>query len=63
MLTRVGRRVHKTGATIDDVAKLEKILKRVIFLRDIAGEDIYNSGKYQAWCRPVELIVAYLRIV
>ena len=41
------RRVHETGASIDDVAKLEKILKRAIILRDIAGEDIYNSGKYQ----------------
>ncbi|MEW8688811.1 MAG: hypothetical protein AB2556_23585, partial [Candidatus Thiodiazotropha sp.] len=25
---------------------LEKILKRAIILRDIAGEDIFNSGKY-----------------
>ena len=40
-------RVHKTGASVDDVAELEKILKRAIILRDIAGEDIYNSGKYQ----------------
>ena len=39
--------VHKSGATIEDVADLEKILKRAIVLRDIAGEDIYNSGKYQ----------------
>ena len=30
------------------MAKLEKILKRAIVLRDIAGEDIYNSGKYQS---------------
>ena len=29
------------------MAELEKILKRAIVLRDIAGEDIYNSGKYQ----------------
>ena len=29
------------------MAKLEKVLKRAIILRDIAGEDIYNSGKYQ----------------
>ena len=41
------QRVHMTGATVDDVADLEKILKRAIILRDIAGEDIYNSGKYQ----------------
>ena len=40
-------RVHETGATVDDVAELEKVLKRAIILRDIAGEDIYNSGKYQ----------------
>ena len=39
-------RVHDHGAAIDDVAKLEKVLKRTIILRDIAGEDIYNSGKY-----------------
>ena len=40
---------------------LEKILKREIVLRDIAGEDIYNSGKYQRGCNgvrgKVELIV------
>ena len=29
------------------MAELEKILKRAIILRDIAGEEIYNSGKYQ----------------
>ena len=40
-------RVHESGATVDDVAELEKILKRAIVLRDIADEDIYNSGKYQ----------------
>ena len=40
-------RVHETGATVEDVAKLESILQRSIILRDIAGEDIYNSGKYQ----------------
>ena len=37
-------RVHESGATVDDVAELEK---RAIVLRDIAGEDIYNSRKYQ----------------
>ena len=40
-------RVRETGASVDDVARLEKSLKRAIVLRDIAGEDIYNSGKYQ----------------
>lgn len=39
-------RVHETGATVDDVADLEKILKKAIILQDIAGEDIYNSSKY-----------------
>ena len=39
--------VHETGATVDDVAKLEKILKTgAIILRDITGDNIYNSGKY-----------------
>ncbi|MEW8688998.1 MAG: hypothetical protein AB2556_24530 [Candidatus Thiodiazotropha sp.] len=40
-------RVHEGGATVDDVAELEKILKRAIILRDIAGENIFDSGKYQ----------------
>ncbi|MEW8688935.1 MAG: hypothetical protein AB2556_24210 [Candidatus Thiodiazotropha sp.] len=50
-------RVHRGGATVDDVAELEKILKRAIILRDIAGENIYDSGKYQhsRW-KTVELI-------
>ena len=37
-------RGRETGATVDDVAKLEKILKRVIILKDIAGKGVYNSG-------------------
>ena len=51
-------RVHESGATVVDVAELEKILMRTIILRDIAGEDIYNSGKFRAsgW-KPVELII------
>ncbi|MEW8688036.1 MAG: hypothetical protein AB2556_19670, partial [Candidatus Thiodiazotropha sp.] len=53
--TRFGR-VHQTSATVDDVAELEKILWRPIILRDIAGENVYNSGKYQGWHRSVELI-------
>ena len=40
-------RVFETGATVDDVVELEKVLKHAIILRDIASEDIYNSGKYQ----------------
>lgn len=49
---------REPGATIGDVAALEKILKRAIILRDIAGEYIWNSGKYQVskW-KPIELIV------
>ena len=39
--------VHERGATVDDVTNLEKILKRAIVLRDIAGESIYDSGKYR----------------
>ena len=38
------------------MAKLEKILKRAIILRDIAGEDIYNSGKFQSRGADIELI-------
>ena len=34
-------RVHETGATVDGVAELEKILRRAIIIKDI-----YNSGKY-----------------
>ena len=49
-------RVRETGATVDDVAELEKILKRPIVLRDIAGEYISNSGKYQLGHRTIELI-------
>ena len=41
------RGVHELLVTsVDDIAELEKILKRAIVLRDIAGEDIFNSGKY-----------------
>ena len=49
--------VHETGATVSDVAELEKILWRPIVLRDIAGEYIFNSGKYRSRkYRTVELI-------
>ena len=47
--------------TVDDVAELEKILKRAIVLRDIVGEGFYNSGRYgrggNGGHRPIELIV------
>ncbi|MEW8689083.1 MAG: hypothetical protein AB2556_24955 [Candidatus Thiodiazotropha sp.] len=36
--------VHEGGATVDDVAQLEKILKRAIILRDIAGETYTTVG-------------------
>ncbi|MEW8688837.1 MAG: hypothetical protein AB2556_23715, partial [Candidatus Thiodiazotropha sp.] len=53
-------RVHRGGATVEDVAELEKILKRAIILKDIAGADIFNSGKYgrggNGGHRSVELI-------
>ena len=39
-------RVHQIGATVEDVADLQKILKRAIVLRDIAGELIYDNGNY-----------------
>ena len=48
-------RVHITGATVNNVAELEKILKQDIILRDIAGEEIFNSRKYQS-CGAIELI-------
>ncbi len=48
-------RVHEAGATLQDVAGLEKLLKRAVIVRDITGTDLYNSGKYQGWHRSVEL--------
>ena len=50
------KRVHKTGATVDDVAELEKILWRPIVLRDIAGFAIFSSGKYRSRGADIELI-------
>lgn len=47
----------KKGATIGDVAKVEKILKSAIILRVIVSEDIYNRRKYQSHAGGVELIV------
>ncbi|MEW8687262.1 MAG: hypothetical protein AB2556_15735 [Candidatus Thiodiazotropha sp.] len=49
-------RVDRGGATVDDVAELEQILKKSIVLMDIAGEDIFNSGKYQSRGADIELI-------
>ena len=42
-----GERVHNIVATVEEVADLEKILKRAIVLRVIADEVIYDSGKYR----------------
>ena len=39
------------------MAELERILKRAIILRDIAGKDIYNNGKYRSRGADMELIV------
>ena len=46
-ITQWEARVHDDGATLQDVAELEKILKRAVIVRDITGADLYNSGKYQ----------------
>ena len=52
--------VRGPGATVEYVADLEKSLKRAIISKDIAGENIYNSGKYgrggNGGHRPIELI-------
>ncbi|MEW8689087.1 MAG: hypothetical protein AB2556_24975, partial [Candidatus Thiodiazotropha sp.] len=49
-------RVNVGGATVYDVADLERILKRAVILKNIAGEDIYNRGKYQSRGVDIELI-------
>ena len=50
--------VHEPGASLQDVSGLEKILKRPITVRDVAGEDLYNSGNYRAnRLAPTELIL------
>ncbi|CAB5127972.1 unnamed protein product [Rhizophagus irregularis] len=41
------KRMHQPGAQVEDVAELEKILKRPIKLLDITHGTIFNSGKYQ----------------
>ena len=55
-ITEWEEEVHDRGATVDDVANLEKILKRPIVLQDIAGESIYDSKKYRHTNRVIELI-------
>lgn len=49
-------RAHENGATVVDVADLEKMLKKAIILRDIAGADIYKSGKYRSGGADMEVI-------
>ncbi|CAG8739515.1 23198_t:CDS:2, partial [Racocetra persica] len=41
------KRIHQPGARVEDVAELEKILKRPIKLLDITHGTIFNSEKYQ----------------
>jgi hypothetical protein len=41
------KRMHQPGARVEDIAELEKILKRPIKLLDITYGTIFNSGKYQ----------------
>ena len=40
-------KVHGTGATVDDMVELEKILKRAIILRDIASRG--HLKQWQIW--------------
>src|SRR6266480_924080 len=39
--------MRQPGAQVQDVAELEKILKRPITLHDITHGTIFNSGKYR----------------
>ncbi|MEW8688808.1 MAG: hypothetical protein AB2556_23570, partial [Candidatus Thiodiazotropha sp.] len=50
-------RDRERGATNADVVQLERILKRAIILKDIAGASIHDSGKFQhiRW-KTIELI-------
>ena len=41
------KRMRHPGARVEDVAELEKILKRPSTLHDITHGFIFNSGKYQ----------------
>lgn len=51
-------KVRETGASVNDVAALETVIRRSIILRDITGGDIYNSGKYGGYGhKPIILIV------
>ena len=40
--------VNEKGATIYDVRRLETVVKRSIIIKDIAGESIYDSGRYES---------------
>ena len=51
-------KVHNSGATLVDVSNLEKILRRAIIVRDIAGVDLLNSGKYRGnGLTPIEVVL------
>src|SRR2546429_1844911 len=39
--------MRQPGAQVEDIAELEKILKRPITLHDITHGVIFNSGKYR----------------
>ena len=50
--------VHKPGASLQDVSGLEKILRKAIIVRDIAGVDLLNSGKYRRnGLTPIEVVL------
>ena len=51
-------KVRDSGATLVDVSNLEKILRRAIIVRDIAGVDLLNSGRYRAnGLTPIEVVL------
>ena len=41
------KKMHQPNVRVEDVAKLEKILKQPIILHDITHGVIFNSGKYR----------------
>jgi hypothetical protein len=52
------KRMRQPGARVQDVAELEKILKRPITLHDITHGVIFNSGKYRTGrFEEIEMIV------
>ena len=51
------KRMRIPGARVQDVANLEKILKRPITLFDITHGTIFNSGKCRSGHQEIEMIV------